>query len=108
EKLLIGPQIRQLIGARRGKARQQRDRSTQPADRRHAAAIPLSAHCSPYRIIRVLLPHCSVNQKLRQPEDSSPALSRAKITKRRLRSSALCDFRGVFVAAWPDCNRPPT
>ena len=47
KQLLIGPQIRQLIGAHRGKASQQCDRGAQPADRRHAADFSLSDHHSP-------------------------------------------------------------
>ena len=47
EELLIGPQIRQLIGVRRAKASQQRNRGAQPADRRHAADIPLLGHRDP-------------------------------------------------------------
>jgi hypothetical protein len=47
KEFLIGPQIRQLIGAHRGKASQQCDRGAQSADRRHAADIPFSDHRSP-------------------------------------------------------------
>src|ERR1700737_3122502 len=46
EELLIGPQIRQLIGARRGKASKQSNGGAQPADRRHVADIPLRGHRS--------------------------------------------------------------
>ena len=47
QELLIGAQIRQLVGLGRRQARQQRDRSGQPAQRRDRADSPLSAHCSP-------------------------------------------------------------
>ena len=47
EELLIGPQIRQFIGAHRRKASQQHNRDAQPADRRHAADIPLPGHRRP-------------------------------------------------------------
>ena len=100
EELLIGPQIRQLIGARRGKASQQRNRC-------HAADIPHSGHRSPYRIIVSRFLPVRLTRGCGSLEIGRPPLSRATISRRRPRSSALFDFRGVFVAAWPGCNRPP-
>ena len=50
QELLIGAQIGELVSARAGKTRQQRDHRGRPADRRHVADIPLSGHCSPREI----------------------------------------------------------
>ena len=47
EELLIGAKVGQLVGLGRGKPRQQHDRRGHPANRRHAAEIPLSCHRSP-------------------------------------------------------------
>ena len=47
QKLLIGAQIRQFVGARRRKTRQQRDRRGEPADRRKGANSRHSGHRDP-------------------------------------------------------------
>jgi hypothetical protein len=47
QELLIGAQICELVGAGCRKTSEQRNCSGQAADRRHAADVPLSNHCSP-------------------------------------------------------------
>ena len=88
--------------------RSPREGQSATRSRRSARRSPPCCRYSAFRSLlplqdhRVLLPPCSVNQRLRTVLRSGrPPLSRATIAKRWPRSSALCDFRGVFVAAWP-------
>src|SRR5204863_2669213 len=92
EELLISLQIRQFIGARRGKARQQRNRSSCPTNRRHASDIPLPGH-RPSPLTR----HPATREGRRNN-------SRAIIRSHLGRSSAVWCSRGVFVAALPERN----
>jgi hypothetical protein len=46
QEILIGAQIRQLVGARHGKARQHRNRGKEPAGRDCAKDTPIAGHRS--------------------------------------------------------------
>src|SRR5262249_19704643 len=92
EELLIGTQICELVGAGRRKTSEQRNCSSQAADRRHAADIPLSNHCSPEK------------SKVAISRTRSPGRFSRLIWTRGCLASTLCQLRGVFVAAWRCCN----